>query len=116
MPFKAKALNLDLVIDLTEYIPESEGGILKTDRTDAESINTWIELASKEGSELIKLSKNADSTHEVGLRGKQAVINQIDFFYGKGADFYKKVPLSVLNEIVGYLNEQIHPAKKKSKN
>lgn len=120
MSFKAKKLNIDLELDLTEYISENDGGILKTDKTDAESINTWVDMAIVEGEKLQELynkkEKDNISISEISAKSKESIIRQIDYFYDMGNDFYKKIPMMILNEILQYINSQISPAKKKLTN
>jgi hypothetical protein len=115
MSFKAKKLNIDLTLDLTEYIPEEDGGILKTERIDAESINEWFDMAIEEGDKLQEFQKDKEniSLVEMTKKGKKSVIKQIDFFYNKGTEFYKKIPMPVMNEILQYINAQLSPIKKK---
>jgi len=133
MSFKAKKLNIDLELDLTEYIPEAEGGILKTDKIDVKSINDWQDMAIDEGQKLIEYEKEYYETKvldngetikilkddvilplkEIRELSKKSVIKQIDYFYNKGEKFYKKIPVSVMNDILKYINEQISPVKKK---
>ena len=117
MAFKAKKLNIDLELDFTEYIP-GEAGILKTNKTDAESINEWTDMAIIEGEKLTKLNeanKKGDRTSlvEISNESKKSIIKQIDYFYNAGEEYYKKIPTSILNEVLSYINSQIHPAKKK---
>ena len=117
MGFKAKKLNIDLELDLTEYI-EGDEGLLKTDKIDAESVNEWLDLAIREGEELTKLNeakKKDDSISFIDIKQKsrEAIIKQIDYFYGKGEKFYSKIPNQILNEMLEYINSQVSPAKKK---
>jgi hypothetical protein len=119
MSFKAKKLNIDLTLDLTEYIPEDEGGIVTTEKTDAESLNAWLDFAIAEGEKIVNLEterqKNTDSVSLVDVKNesRDSVIRQIDFFYNKGLEFYKKIPAVIANEILQYISSQISPAKKK---
>ncbi len=118
MSFKAKKLNIDLTLDLTEYIPENEGGILKTDKIDAESINEWLDTAIQEGERLTKLHEGYKKNNELSLvsinnESRKSVVKQIDYFYNKGEKFYKKIPILIMNEILHYINSQISPVKKK---
>ena len=120
MAFKAQKLNIDLTLDLTEYIPEKDGGILTTDKTDAESINKWFEVAVEEGSKLQKYNKNNNQEEvdiiEMSKQGKQSIMKQIDYFYGKGEKFYNKIPMPIMYDILKYINGQLSPAKKKLTN
>jgi hypothetical protein len=115
MSFTAKKLNIDLTLILTEYILEEEGGILKTDKTDAQSLNEWFDMAIEEGEKLQELQKDQEnvSLTEITKKSKKSVIKQIDFFYNKGTEFYKKIPMPVMNEILQYINGQLSPVKKK---
>jgi hypothetical protein len=123
MAFKVKKLDLDLEIDLTEYIPEEEGGILTTQKTDGESINEWTRLCIEEGEKIneqrrkqIREDDDAISLTNLNEISHKSIIKQVDYFYEKGIDFYKPVPDSILSEIIDYLNSQVYPVKKKSKN
>jgi hypothetical protein len=121
MAFKAKKLNIDLELDFTEYIPEKDGGILKTEKTDAESINKWLELAIEEGDRLTKLNDerikdNTVSLVDISNASRKSVLKQIDYFYNKGNEYYKKIPMMILNDALQYINSQISPAKKKLTN
>ena len=53
---------------------------------------------------------------ELNKLGQESIIKQIDYFYNKGKEFYKNIPSSVFNDIIEYINGQIAPVKKKSKN
>jgi hypothetical protein len=117
MSYKAKKLNIDLDLDLTEYI-EGDEGVLKSSKTDAESINAWLDLAIVEGETLTKLSESKKKGDEISFieiknKSNESIIKQIDYFYGKGVEFYKKIPIKILSEILEYINSQISPAKKK---
>jgi len=120
MSFKAKKLNIDLTLDLTEYIPEDKGGILTTDKIDGDTIFEWSKFAIGEGERLqemqSKLKKEEDGISMVELTeaSRKSIVSQIDFFYNKGTEFYKPLLLQTLNDILSYINEQVSPVKKKS--
>ena len=120
MSFKAKKLNIDLSLDLTEYISEKDGGLLTSTKTDPKTLNEWTDMAVEEGERLTDIQEKKKEKHPDALSGadiareaKESVIRQIDFFYGKGNKFYKQLPPQTVNDILKYINTQVFPAKKK---
>lgn len=113
MAFKVKKVNIDLQLDLTEYI-QGDDGVIDSERKNGEDINNWQRLCVKEADRIQKLQKDDDcSLEEVTNESHKSMIKQIDFFYEKGADYYNPLPVSVLANILEYLQGQINPVKKK---
>ena len=57
MAFKASKIEIYLTLDLTEFIPEDKGGILTTDKIDAESIFGWTKFTIAEGERITEIEK-----------------------------------------------------------
>lgn len=119
MAFKASKIDIDLTLDLTEFIPKEQGGILTTKKVDGESIFDWTKFTVSEGERIMKIEdqikkKECQMTMvEVTEESRKSIVNQIDFFYGKGQEFYKKLHMLTLKECLDYIRDQVGPVKKK---
>lgn len=116
--FKASKIELDLTLDLTEFISESDGGILRTSKINGDSIFEWTKITVSEAEKIQEMEKEVKegkrSMTEITEKSRDSVIRQIDYFYGKGLEFYKKLHLMTLREILEYIRDQVSPVKKKS--
>lgn len=114
MSYKAKKFNVDLELDLSEYIPNT---ILKSDKVDSKSIWEWSLFAVKEGERITEMQKDIEAypMSDLMIASRESAVKQIDWFYNKGVLFYEPLPLSELKAILDYINAEISAVKKKSK-
>jgi len=112
MSFKAKKLEIDLSLDLTDYIPGADGVIDSVKKT-PEQLFAWSRMIAKEADGLNAMTK-ADMTNEqMIVESQNSIARQIDWFYDKGIAFWQMIPFPVLRDILEHLRGQVIPAQKK---
>lgn len=115
MGFKLRKLNLDLELDLTEYIP-GEAGLINPTKTTPEDLFQWVKFCGKKAKELDDYGKSdkgmKDPESAIDLT-REILIEQVDYLYGKGVGYYKAIPFQLLKEILGYIREQVSAVEKK---
>jgi hypothetical protein len=110
--FKVQKLNIDLSLDLTEYVPGADGA-LDTVKKTPENLFAWSKMIAREADKLNDLTKG-DVTNEAMITESQAsMIRQIDWFYEKGEAFWNLIPFTALRDILEHLRGQVIPAQKK---
>lgn len=112
MALKIKKLEIDLVIDLTAYIPGADGLLDSTKKT-PEQLFAWTKMIAREADQLGSLAKEQNSNEAIIGLTQESMIKQIDWFYEKGESFWKAVPFPVLRDVLEYLRGEVIPAQKK---
>lgn len=109
---KIKKLEIDLSLDLTEYIPAPEG-LIDSDKKSPGHLFEWARFVAREGDRLGERQRAGMTNEQMIDETMSSLISQIDWFYGKGPDFWRLLPISILRDIVTHLSGQVTPAQKK---
>lgn len=116
MSFKPKNAKIDLTLDMSDYLLEEDtvekasGGLILPVRIPtAEVYLAWAEKVTED------LKKNKEDSESDGPTAyMDSMLDQIDYWYGKGKDFWiKRCPFPVIQEILDFLNTKVATVQKK---
>ena len=111
MGFKPKQIKIDLSLDLTDYIP-GEAGKINSNKITPSQILEWSKFSARQA-DILNDKKDDASNEDLIDLSCNAIIAQIDWFYEKGADYWKMLPLPVLKELLEYIQKEVISTEKK---
>jgi hypothetical protein len=109
--FKVEKVSIDLELDLTAFIPGEDGKIDSNKKT-VTDIEAWLKWQAKKADELIKIGKESDNETMIE-ESREKLIDQVDWLYEKGADYWRVIPRSVMEGIVTFIREEMNDSRKK---